>query len=291
MGRITTDRSRLFKGVVLMLLASLGFSSMSCCIKLAGNLPALQKVFFRNLISVGVVLLTLAKRHERISCKKENAFLMFMRCALGTVGIVGNYYAVDHMLLSNAAVLAKLSPFVTAIASWLLMSEKLRWPQLAAIAAAFFGSVLVTKPVSEAVGLLPVLSGLMAAFGAGTAYACVRMLLKRGENSNSIIFFFSAFSCLVCVPTMLVSYQPMTLYQTLCLLGAGCFASLGQFAMTNAYRFAASREISAVEYSQVIFAAIYGFVLFDQLPDVWSLLGYLVIFGALILNSWYSSQH
>lgn len=287
----TADRSRLMKGIALMLLASFGFSSMSACIKLAGDIASLQKAFFRNLISVVIVILAMAKRHETVSCRRENMFLMLMRCVLGTLGVVGNYYAVDHMLLSNAAVLAKLSPFVTAAASWLLLGEKLRWPQFAAIAAAFCGCILAAKPIPQASALIPLFSALMAAFGGGTAYACVRMLLKRGERSSSIIFFFSVFSCLFCVPTLIISYQPMTLPQTLCLLGAGCFASLGQFCMTNAYRFATSREISAVEYSQVIFAAIYGLILFDQFPDGWSLLGYFIIFGALTLNSWYSGRN
>lgn len=285
------NKRRLMQGILLMLAASFGFSSMSACIKLAGALPALQKVFFRNLISVIVVVVIMVKNRETPSCRKENVFLMLLRCLLGTVGVVGNYYAVDHMLLSNAAVLAKLSPFVTAISSWGVLGESLRWPQLAAIAAAFCGSIFVSKPSPGAATLLPSLSALMAAVGAGTAYTCVRLLLKKGEKSNSIILFFSAFSCVVCLPSLLMDYHPMTLFQLVCLLGAGCFASVGQFCMTNAYRYAASREISAVEYSQVIFAAFYGLFLFGQLPDMWSVIGYLIIFGALSLNSLYSSRH
>ena len=69
----------------------------------------------------------------------------------------------------------------------------------------------------------------------------------------------------------------MTLQQWLILIGAGLAAAGGQFSITAAYKFAPAKEISVYDYSQIIFSAMLGFLMFSQLPDVWSFIGYIVI--------------
>ena len=94
--------------------------------------------------------------------------------------------------------------------------------------------------------------------------------------------FFSTFSTLVCLPFFLASYQPMTIKQLLFLLGAGLAATGGQLSITAAYTYAPAKEISVYDYTQVIFAAIWGFLFFGQIPDAWSVIGYVIIIGAAV---------
>ena len=286
----TTQRKKLLTGILLMLSAALGFACMSACVKLSGDLPAFQKVFFRNLIAVPFALFLLLKNREKISCRKENAVLLLLRCILGVIGVAGNYYALNYMMLSDVAVIVKLSPFVTLIVSSVLLGETFRLPQGLAVLAAFAGSVIVSRPGFREASFLPFLAAIASAFGAGSGYVCVRMLQKRGESSNLIILAFSCFSCLFCIPIMLGNYHPMEIHQLLLLVAAGVFACFGQFCMTYAYKYAASREISAVEYSQVIFAAVLSKYLFGQVPDLIGMIGYIIIFGAIIFNSIYSRR-
>ena len=91
--------------------------------------------------------------------------------------------------------------------------------------------------------------------------------------------FFSAFSCLVTLPYLLLFYHPMDWQQILFLLLAGVAGAGGQFAITAAYTYAPARDISVYDYTQVIFSAILGFFLFQQLPDRYSVLGYVLICG------------
>jgi drug/metabolite transporter (DMT)-like permease len=125
--------------------------------------------------------------------------------------------------------------------------------------------------------LLPALIGLCGGICAGIAYTMVRILGQRGEKGPFIVCFFSGFSCLVTLPYLLFCYAPMTWQQILILLGAGLAAAGGQFSITAAYVYAPAKEISVYDYSQIIFSAMIGYVLFHQVPDQYSILGYMII--------------
>ena len=122
------------------------------------------------------------------------------------------------------------------------------------------------------------------------AYTTVRYLSKRGERGPFIVFFFSAFSCLVTLPFLLFDFHPMSWQQLGFLLLAGLAAAGGQFSVTAAYSHAPAREISVFDYTQVLFSALLGFFLFSQLPDGWSLLGYVIICGISTAMFFYSKR-
>ena len=123
------------------------------------------------------------------------------------------------------------------------------------------------------------------------AYTCVRYLGIKGEKGPFIVFFFSAFSCLAALPYMIFFFEPMTLQQFLILIGAGAGAAVGQFGITAAYKYAPAREISIYDYTLVIFAAIWSFLFFGELPDWLSILGYVLIFGMSALMFLYNNRH
>lgn len=110
----------------------------------------------------------------------------------------------------------------------------------------------------------------------------LRLLGKYGVKKSLIVFVFSLFSLLTAAPFLIFEYHPMTMQQIAMLLLAGVSAALGQFSVTNAYAFAPAREISVFDYSQVVFSAILGFFLFQQIPDLYSLLGYLIVCGSAV---------
>ena len=116
----------------------------------------------------------------------------------------------------------------------------------------------------------------LGGMGAGLAYACVRYLGQHGVNGAVIVAYFSGFSCLFTLPFLILDFHPMTIFQILCLLGAGAGAAGGQFAITAAYTHAPAREISVYDYSQLIFTTILGYFLFGDIPDGWSFLGYFI---------------
>lgn len=149
---------------------------------------------------------------------------------------------------------------------------------------AFIGSLFVIKPSIHFVSNINSFIGVLGAMGAGIAYTCVRKLGQQGVAGAKIVFFFSLFSCLSVVPYLIFHFQPMTLQQIGCLLMAGLMAAGGQFSITNAYTYAPAKEISIYDYTQVIFAALLGFFLLNQVPDVYSVIGYIIIIGVAFWN-------
>ena len=270
-------------GVLFILGAALCFALMNLFVNLAGDLPVMQKVFFRNLIaSVAVFFLLLFQKEKFRIHSKECLFWLFLRSFVGFLGVILNFYAIDTIgSISDASILNKLSPFFAILFSVFLLKEKPRLYEIGFVALAFLGALFVVKPTFTAASL-PALAGVLSGASAGFAYSCVRVLSVKGERGMMTVFFFSAFSTLVALPFFIAFYEPMTPFQLFALLMAGVSATGGQFFITAAYRFAPAKEIAVFDYSQVLFAAVLGFLFLDQLPDLFSLAGYGIIIGAAV---------
>ena len=280
------------KGTLCILMAALSFALMNTFVRLSGDVPSMQKAFFRNVVAAVFSFLIMLKSREPFHPPKNGHWVyLFARAFFGTVGLLCNFYAVDHLNLSDASMLNKMSPFFAILISYFLLSEKLNLVQGFSVVAAFLGCLLIIKPNPSNMALVPSLIGLLGGFGAGVAYSFVRLMGKKGVHSSLIVFVFSAFSCLVCLPYFIVVHAPMTTFQLICLLAAGTFGCTGQFAITSAYRFAPAKEISVYDYTQVVFAALLGWAIFGQLPDAYSLLGYVIICGTGVFMFLYQKRH
>lgn len=278
--------------MLCIIMSAFFFALMSVFVRLSGDIPSMQKAFFRNAVAVVVALVIMLKNHIPFRpAEKKHWIPLMARACFGTVGLVSNFYAVDHLNISDANMLNKMAPFFAIIMSVFLLKEKLTVVQGVGVVVAFLGSLLIIKPNPGNMALVPSLVGLLGGFGAGVAYSVVRYMSKRGVNSSLIVFVFSTFSCLVCLPFFIAIHAPMTGVQLLCLVCAGVCGCCGQFAITSAYKFAPAREISVYDYSQVIFSALMGWAVFSQIPDVYSLLGYVVICGTGVVMFLYQRKH
>lgn len=275
---IEVIKSNRVKGILYIIASAFGFALMSACVKLSGDLPNFQKVFFRNLVSAVVALYLIIKHKGSLVGKKENRKLLILRSTFGTLGVILNFYAIDKLVLSDANMLNKLSPFLVVILCAIFLKEKINVTQISSIIIAFIGALFIIKPTFS-VEVVPYIGGLMGAVFAASAYTCLRAIGNK-EESYTIVFFFSMFSLVVTLPIFLYVYEPMQLSQLIYLLLAGVFASLGQFGITLAYRCAPAKEISIFDYSNIIFSAILSIFVFSQMPDVLSVFGYVIIFSA-----------
>jgi drug/metabolite transporter (DMT)-like permease len=277
------------RAVLCILASAFSFACMSAFVRLAGDLPSVQKSFFRNIVALVVSFVMVVRSGTGLRILPGNGKYLFVRSLAGTVGILANFYALDHLLLSDANLLNKMSPFFAVLFSRWLLKEKLRPLQLFAVCAAFGGSMLVIKPSFAGAAMFPAFIGLLGGAAAGLAYTNVRILGNRGQPGASIVFYFSLFSTVSILPMLLVQAQPMTLQQVLCLLGAGVAATCGQFAVTKAYSLAPAREVSVYDYTQILFSAALGYLLFGQVPDVFSVLGYAVIIAMAVVMFLYNN--
>lgn len=279
-----------YKGILYIVMSSFCFALMNMFVRLSGDLPSIQKSFFRNFIALLFALILMKKNHVWFSGEKSNWKYLILRASFGTIGILANYYAIDRLVLADASILNKMSPFFVVIFSIFILKEKAKIPQILAVCGAFAGCLFVIKPTFSNAAFEPALIGLLGGMAAGAAYTFVRLLGNRGEKGPFIVFFFSGFSCLVTLPYLLFSYAPMSPKQLGMLLLAGLCAAGGQFAITAAYCFAPAREISIYDYSQIIFSTFLGFLVFGQIPDSLSVLGYGIIIAMAVLMFFYNNR-
>ena len=278
-----------YLGIVYIVMSAFCFAFMNAFVRLSGDLPSVQKSFFRNFVALIFAVIILVK--NRIPFKvqrKSNIPALLVRAGIGTLGILCNFYAIDHLVLADASMLNKMSPFFVIVFSFFFLRERLTFFQGAAVFTAFIGSLFIIKP-SFNMEAFPAFLGLIGGASAGAAYTAVRYLGQHGEKNPFIVAFFSGFSCLVTLPFLIFDFHPMSLGQILCLFGAGLSAAGGQFSITAAYTKAPAREISVYDYSQIIFAALLGFVLFGDVPDVYSIVGYVIIVTAAVLMFFYNN--
>lgn len=279
------------QGILLIISSAFCFATMSALVRLSGDLPTLQKCFFRNLVSVPLAVMILWQEKPNLQAELKHTPALLLRAACGTVGLVCNFYAIDHMLLADASILNRLSPFVTVFLCWLFLKEPLSKTQAVSILIAFVGALCIIRPGLGALSSFPALIATLGGVGAGSAMACVRWLNLHGANKAMIVFIFSTFSSLILVPYLALHYQPMSLQQTLILILAGLAATGGQFSITYAYSKAPASQISIFDYTIVIFAGLEGFLLFGQTPDLFSWLGYAIIIGVSLFVFFQEGHH
>ena len=277
------------KGILCILLAGLGFALMGLFVKFAGDVPTMQKAFFRNVVPVFIAGAGLRGLGEEIKLSKGDLKFLILRASFGTAGIICNFYALDNLKLSDANMLNKLSPFFAIIFSFIILKEKISIFQGIAVFGAFIGALFIIKPTGD-VTMFPALIGALGGVGAGAAYTMVRILGKRRVNGKLVVFFFSVFSCLVSFPFLVMQFEPMSLNQTFLLILSGIAAAVGQLAITKAYFYAPAKEISIYDYNQIILSAVLGFVFLNQLPDLYSFFGYAIIFGMGIWMYFYNQN-
>ena len=194
------------------------------------------------------------------------------------------------MLLSDATMLNKMSPFFSALFAVWILKEKITWVHVSFLGVALAGCAFILKPGVAGLLSSAAIVALMGGLCAGIAYTEVRKLGTGGVDKNWIILFFSAFSCICTLPFLVFDYAPMTASQLLFLILAGLTATGGQFGVTAAYCYVAAAEISIYDYSQIIFAALFGYLFFAQIPDLYSVVGYIIVCAAAIGMAMYSEK-
>ncbi len=280
----------LFKGIVCMLISALAFSFMGVFVKLAGDLPTFEKVFFRNVVSMVVALFMIYRLRGngmKMFGHKSSQPLLLLRSFLGMFGVALNFWAINHLVLADSTMLNKVSPFFVTIFAVFFLKEKLSKLQVPALVVVFLGALLIIKPQFDA-AVFPALAGFLGAAAAGGAYTIIRFL-KGKEEPSTIIFYFSFFSVVTTFPIMLYyGFEMPSSSQWFYLIMIGVSASFGQFGVTMAYKYAPAAEVSIYNYASIIFALVIGFVLFNEVPDFLSVIGGGVIVGTALLIFYYN---
>lgn len=270
-----------------MLLSALGFALMSACVKYVSNygIPVFEIVAARALISL--VISYIDVRRKGISIWGNNKPLLFARGTIGTIALMCVYYSVTTLPLAEATILQYVHPVFTALLGVLFLKERIQTSTMICIAFCLAGLWVMVQPnmdgnAAEELPMFSIMIALLGAFGSSIAYVIVRRL-SQTEDSSVIIFYFPLVALPVSLLLVLNDFVWPSLYLTIILVLIGVFTQVGQYGLTKAMQTQAAGKASAYSYVQIVFSALLGVWIFNEVPSVWTYLGGgLIVTGALI---------
>ncbi len=279
--------------VLAMLASALSFSLMGVCVKqVAGRIPAAEVVLVRALMNV--LLSWLLLRRAGISPWGQRRGLLIVRGAIGSVALLCVYIALVELPLASATVLQYTYPTFTALLAWLMLGEPIGRRVLLAVLLGWSGVLLVARPaelLGPALGLdrgtslagPAVLIAMAGAFCTALAYVSVRSL-ARSEHPLVIVFYFPLVALPLSLPLVLLNPVLPTPLELLWLLGVGVFTQLGQVCLTSSLVALPAARATAISYVQVAFAGLWGWLLFGEALDGWTVAGASLVLAATLIS-------
>lgn len=273
-----TDRN---KGILYMLSSSLFFALMAAAVKFSGDIPTMEKVFFRNIIGFLFSGYRIFKMGE--SFKGNNTRYLSYRGILGFLGVLLYFYAIDHLPLADAVVLNQLNPFFVILLAALFLGEKIKKLQIPAIVSALMGVLFIAQPQFD-YAFLPAALGIASSIFAASAYTMIRHL-RLTDTPNLIVFYFTGISTIITIPFITVGdfIIPNTI-TFLSLLSVGIFSTAAQYLMTIAYRYAEAGDLSIYSYGNTVFSILIGILLWGEVPNLMSSIGVIFVLGGAYIN-------
>jgi S-adenosylmethionine uptake transporter len=257
-----------------MILASLFFATMSVCIKFASShFHTFELVFYRGLI--GMVIMASLCRAQGVSIRTPVPLMHVWRSAIGVVSLSAWFYAIAHLPLATAMTLNYMSGVWVAaflVGGTLVMGRlqdaSRQGPVVLTVLTGFAGVIMILRPTIEQNQLFAGVIGLLSGLGAAMAYMQVAALGRMGEPESRTVFYFSIGTTVVGgVAILFTGASDWVWPQVLWLLPIGLLAALGQLCMTKAYTRGATMLVANLQYSGIVFAALYGLFLFgDVIP-------------------------
>ncbi|MEX1316580.1 MAG: DMT family transporter [Synechococcaceae cyanobacterium] len=275
-----------------MLLSALSFSLMGICVKQVGSrIPAAEVVLARALVSLALSWWLL--RRAGISPWGQRRGLLIWRGAIGSVALLCVYVALSELPLASATVLQYLYPTFTALLAWLLLGERVGRQVLVAVALGWAGVLLVAQPgqlfaatAAATTAALPpgaVLVAVGGALGTAVAYVSVRTL-AASEHPLVIVFYFPLVAVPLSLPLVLLNPVLPTPVELLWLLGVGLFTQLGQVSLTRGLVGLPAAQATAISYAQVGFAGLWGWLIFGEVVDGWTVAGAALVLAATLIS-------
>ena len=275
-----------------MILASLFFSMMGVCVKFASaHFQTFELVFFRGLI--GVIFMASICRVQGVSLRTPIPLMHVWRSVVGVTSLAAWFYAIGYLPLATAMTLNYMSSIWVAVflvggtlVMGRLQDATKQGPIVLTVMAGFGGVILLLRPTIEQDQLFAGIVGLLSGLIAALAYIQVAALGRLNEPEARTVFYFSLGTTVVGAVLMLVTgMSPWVWPSMLWLLPVGVLAALGQLCMTKAYSRGATLVVANLQYSGIVFGALFGLMLFGEHIPLMGWLGMALIMASGIAST------
>jgi drug/metabolite transporter (DMT)-like permease len=283
-------------GISLKVLSALAFTLMSATLKtLSARYPVGEVVFFRSAFALLPLLAWLGWQGDLINAvRTHNVRGHFLRGIIGTCGMYMGFAALSYLPLHDSIAIGYASPLIVVILAALLLKEKVRAYRWSAVGVGFVGVLIMLSPylkVETFTGSLnggPTLGALCALLGAFcSAGAMIQVRrLTATEKTGAIVFYFFILASGLSLCTALFGWRMPDAVDLLLFLMGGVLGGIGQILVTQSYRHADTSVIAPFEYTTMIWALLFGWFVFGDLPTSSMVTGAAIVAGTGLFIVW-----
>ena len=274
------NRDNVPRAVMFMVASTLLFGTMAVCIRLASSqLHPFEIAFFRNLFGF-VFTLPLLYKHGWGILRTDKLPLYFLRCCIGLVSMLAGFWAIVHLPLAQAIALSYSTPIFVTIGAVLVLGEIVRTRRWTAVIIGFIGVLVLMHPGADSFSFASLIAVLAAVMSASVAISI--KFLSRTEKADAIVIY----TTMIWVPLSLV---PALFFWTLptgiiwlWIILSGLLGTTAHMCWTRALTLADASLLTPISFLQVLVVGIFGYFLFGENVDRWTVAGAAIIFGSSV---------
>ena len=268
-------------GAFLIILSELAILATGMIIKtISSDVSIEQIVFIRNLIGLFILIPWLIRRGiSRLETKHIG--LHISRSLVGLTAMVCLFYSWGHLPLAQASLLKQTSPIFIPIFAFFWIKESIGLKTILAIVIGFLGVVLIINPGTGKLNAVIIIA-LIGAMLAGFAKVIIRKM-SATETPGRIVFYFALIGTIFSAIPAMLSWVSLSCIQIGYLVAIAIFSTIGQLALSKAYSHAPAGQLGPYTYTSVAFAALFGWLIWDEVLDYKTLIGILIIVLAGVL--------
>jgi|TARA_B100001971_G_scaffold183655_1_gene181817 drug/metabolite transporter (DMT)-like permease len=268
-------------GVVYMIMSVLFFSFMDILIKITDEYAVGQVMFFRAVFGLIPIFFLIPKNRLRDFYKTKHVGLHFYRSFFGAIAMAAIFIGLRNLQLAEVTSLAFSGPIWVVIFSMIFLSEKIRAKRWVAVGLGFIGVLIISKPGFDNLNYYYIFPIIFCIGFAGVSIL-IRKLTLAGETVWLIAFYFSVASGLGGLATFpLGDWIMPTKYDLVLLILVGLLGGIANLTLTQSYKLAEVTLTTPLKYLSLVFAVIYGFYFFNEVPSINTLLGA----GLIVISS------
>ncbi len=276
---------RRLQGLLLGLIAALSFTLLHTSVRYASReLHVFEITFFRYVIALFFMLPGLLGSRFAV-LRTQRLRLHLIRCVMLMISMLGLFSALTMSPISMVTALSFVSPVFASVVAILFLRERSTASRWFAVAGGIVGMLLIVRP-----GVVPLSLGPFLAICGSIAWAVSIIVIKLMSTTESSTTQVTYLSVIVTPLTFLLAvwvWKWPSLQLLPVLVFMACIATVGQFAYTKSFKYAEATALMPLDFTRLVWASLIGFLVFDEVPDIWSWIGGTVIF----LNAVYITFH
>lgn len=266
-------------GALWMMFAGLLFVAVAITVRLLGSdMPAVEAAFIRYLFGLLLVAPVIFRMSWRRVIRRQTLLPYLLRGLAHGAAVLLWFFAMARISIAEVTAIGYTAPLFTTIGAVLVFSERIHLRRMIALAVGFIGVVVILRP-----GFTEVSIGAIAQFVAAPCFAISFLFAKRltrTEDPSDIIVMLTIFCTLTLLPGAVAVWQTPTPTELMWLLLTAVFATVGHYALTRAFACAPLTATQPFSYLQLVWAVLFGYLFFTEVPDIWVMLG-----GGIIVAS------